>query len=120
MLEKRNSEDDTAGLAAALVDLSLEDTVVHNSVGGCTKEDPPVAPVAQNSKLPADEYRNQILELVERDRVSIIHGETGCGKSSRVPLFILQDHEEKKKVSFRCEKLNILFLIAFTFSIVRS
>jgi hypothetical protein len=33
--------------------------------------------------LPIDEYRDEILEKLQRDRVVIIHGETGCGKSSR-------------------------------------
>lgn len=42
-------------------------------------------------KLPIDAYRDEILERVRRDRVTIIHGETGCGKSSRLPLMLYED-----------------------------
>jgi ATP-dependent RNA helicase DHX29 len=47
--------------------------------------------------LPIDAYREEILRRVNRDRVTIIHGETGCGKSSRLPLILLEDAEEKGK-----------------------
>jgi len=40
--------------------------------------------------LPIDEYRDQILGTVQTQRVTIIHGETGCGKSSRVPCMLLR------------------------------
>ena len=32
-----------------------------------------------NEKLPVDEFRDQILQKVNNERVIIIHGETGCG-----------------------------------------
>jgi HrpA-like RNA helicase len=47
------------------------------------------------NKLPIDAYREDILRRVSRDRVTIIHGETGCGKSSRLPLILLENAEEK-------------------------
>ena len=31
----------------------------------------------------------------QRDRVTIIHGETGCGKSSRLPIILLEDAEAR-------------------------
>jgi ABC-type multidrug transport system fused ATPase/permease subunit len=43
-------------------------------------------PAKVQDRLPADEYREIILEKVRRDRVVVIHGETGCGKSSRIPV----------------------------------
>jgi ATP-dependent RNA helicase DHX29 len=49
------------------------------------------------SALPIDAYREEILRRVNRDRVTIIHGETGCGKSSRLPLILLEDAEERGK-----------------------
>jgi HrpA-like RNA helicase len=42
-------------------------------------------------KLPIDEHREIMLERIRQDRVIIIHGETGCGKSSRLPQFLLED-----------------------------
>ncbi|CAB9524055.1 Probable ATP-dependent RNA helicase spindle-E [Seminavis robusta] len=40
--------------------------------------------------LPIDAHRDVILESIRDNRVTIIHGETGCGKSSRVPIMILE------------------------------
>ena len=40
--------------------------------------------------LPIDEYKDHILNTIKTQRVTIIHGETGCGKSSRVPCFLLR------------------------------
>ena len=34
----------------------------------------------------------------QRDRVTIIHGETGCGKSSRLPVILLEDAESRGAV----------------------
>jgi len=42
----------------------------------------------RNDRLPVDDYREEILRKVRSDRVVIIHGETGCGKSSRIPVGI--------------------------------
>jgi HrpA-like RNA helicase len=39
--------------------------------------------------LPIDEHQFKILENIQNNRVTIIHGETGCGKSSRVPVMLL-------------------------------
>eukprot|EP00603_Paraphysomonas_imperforata_P009533 CAMPEP_0114465236 /NCGR_PEP_ID=MMETSP0104-20121206/8383_1 /TAXON_ID=37642 ORGANISM="Paraphysomonas imperforata, Strain PA2" /NCGR_SAMPLE_ID=MMETSP0104 /ASSEMBLY_ACC=CAM_ASM_000202 /LENGTH=1658 /DNA_ID=CAMNT_0001638425 /DNA_START=38 /DNA_END=5014 /DNA_ORIENTATION=+ len=46
-----------------------------------------------NVDLPIDKHRESILERIGRDRVTIIHGETGCGKSSRLPQMLLQHAE---------------------------
>lgn len=66
---------------------------------------PPVPPASESAPnkpkpgaLPTDAYREQIMDLIDRERVTIIHGETGCGKSSRIPVFILEEAEKKKKV----------------------
>jgi len=40
--------------------------------------------------LPIDEHGETILNTVGKNRVTIIQGETGCGKSSRVPVMILK------------------------------
>ena len=44
--------------------------------------------------LPIDQHKDTILNNVADNRVVIIHGETGCGKSSRLPLFLLENAEE--------------------------
>ncbi len=49
--------------------------------------------------LPIDEYREEILARIDRSRVVILSGETGCGKSTRVPTFIYEQAKEQRKVS---------------------
>jgi hypothetical protein len=41
-------------------------------------------PAQERVSLPVDEYEHIILESVKQHRVTIIQGETGCGKSSRI------------------------------------
>eukprot|EP01043_Picozoa_sp_COSAG02_P042222 COSAG02_NODE_3571_length_6533_cov_8.215981_1_plen_496_part_10 len=40
--------------------------------------------------LPIDAHREDILRHIKRHRVTIIQGETGCGKSSRLPHMLMQ------------------------------
>ena len=41
--------------------------------------------------LPIDKHREIICTRIRANRVTIIHGETGCGKSSRIPQMIIND-----------------------------
>ena len=52
---------------------------------------PPTNPSPQKSALPIMEHRQQILKLVHEHAVVCIEGETGCGKSTKVPQFILDE-----------------------------
>jgi hypothetical protein len=44
-----------------------------------------------SSSLPIEEFRNDIIHGIRTNTVTSIIGETGCGKSSMVPQFILED-----------------------------
>jgi len=44
-----------------------------------------------NKNLPIYEKRRDILDVIRRDKVAIICGDTGCGKTTQVPQYILQD-----------------------------
>jgi len=47
---------------------------------------------AKNARaLPAESFRQQIISSIRSNAVVIIAGETGCGKSTQVPQFILED-----------------------------
>ena len=52
-------------------------------------------PTRRNS-LVVDAYKNKILALLETEPAIVIKGFTGCGKSTQVPQFILDDHRQKK------------------------
>ncbi|KYN43416.1 putative ATP-dependent RNA helicase DHX36 [Trachymyrmex septentrionalis] len=45
-------------------------------------------------KLPAYKKRSEILQLIEDNQVVVISGETGCGKTTQIPQFILDDELE--------------------------
>ncbi len=40
--------------------------------------------------LPIDDHEDEILHNISKNRVTIIHGETGCGKSTKIPLMLLK------------------------------
>jgi len=42
-------------------------------------------------------FRNDILEKIENNQVTIIKGEPGCGKSTRVPNFIMKKWSQDMK-----------------------
>ena len=41
-------------------------------------------------KLPIAEYKESILEALVENQVVIVAGDTGCGKSTQVPQYLLQ------------------------------
>lgn len=51
---------------------------------------PPRSGEGQN-ELPVMAHREKILQLIHGHRVVCIEGETGCGKSTKIPQFILED-----------------------------
>ena len=51
---------------------------------------------ANDSKLPIFNKREEILEKIQKNRVIIISGNTGCGKSTQVPQFIYEYSKDSK------------------------
>ncbi|XP_061588365.1 ATP-dependent RNA helicase DHX30 [Cololabis saira] len=43
-------------------------------------------------ELPVDTHRQRVVSAVCSSRVVVIAGETGCGKTTRIPRFLLEDH----------------------------
>jgi HrpA-like RNA helicase len=58
---------------------------------------PPPPAAKKEEMLPIDAYRDEILFRIDRDPVTIIFGETGCGKSSRLPIMLLRHAEETNR-----------------------
>ena len=50
-------------------------------------------------KLPSYGKRRELIELINSNQVIVISGETGCGKTTQVPQFLLDDALEKGKGS---------------------
>ncbi|RMC01874.1 hypothetical protein DUI87_21035 [Hirundo rustica rustica] len=46
-------------------------------------------------KLPSYGMREELVKLINTNRVTVISGETGCGKTTQVTQFILDDHIER-------------------------
>ncbi|NXR59779.1 DHX36 helicase, partial [Rhadina sibilatrix] len=46
-------------------------------------------------QLPSYGMREELVRLINRHRVTVISGETGCGKTTQVTQFILDDHIER-------------------------
>uniref|UniRef100_A0AAY4CQA1 RNA helicase n=1 Tax=Denticeps clupeoides TaxID=299321 RepID=A0AAY4CQA1_9TELE len=46
-------------------------------------------------KLPSYGMREELVDLVRNNRVLVVSGETGCGKTTQVPQFILDDYIER-------------------------
>lgn len=42
-------------------------------------------------KLPVDAHRQSVVSAVQSSRVVVIAGETGCGKTTRIPRFLLEE-----------------------------
>lgn len=42
-------------------------------------------------ELPVDAHRQQLVSAVQSSRVVVIAGETGCGKTTRIPRFLLEE-----------------------------
>uniref|UniRef100_A0A8C5NBA2 RNA helicase n=1 Tax=Gouania willdenowi TaxID=441366 RepID=A0A8C5NBA2_GOUWI len=42
--------------------------------------------------LPVDAHRQRVIAAVASSRVVVVAGETGCGKTTRIPRFLLEEH----------------------------
>jgi ATP-dependent RNA helicase DHX57 len=52
--------------------------------------------LVKRRKLPSYEFKNQILDSIQKNQIIIISGETGCGKSTQTGQFILEACFETK------------------------
>ena len=54
---------------------------------------------AQRRDLPVAQFRDEIVQTVANNRVTLIKGETGCGKSTQVAQFLLESFIDKKQAA---------------------
>lgn len=64
----------------------------------------------QRQGLPITHYKNEVLSLIHSNQISLVSGGTGCGKSTQVPQFLIEnfiDSEEKQLNIVVCEPRRI-------------
>ncbi|PIC45573.1 hypothetical protein B9Z55_005547 [Caenorhabditis nigoni] len=54
----------------------------------------------QRKGLPVAQFKEQIIQTVANNRVTLIKGETGCGKSTQVAQFLLESFIETNKAAY--------------------
>lgn len=54
-----------------------------------------------NKSLPIFQKRKEIISSINENQVSIISGNTGCGKSTQLPLFLFQEALDNKNNKFK-------------------
>jgi HrpA-like RNA helicase len=53
-------------------------------------------PKFDNPQVPMDEYRTEVVETIKDNQNSVIIGETGSGKTTRIPVFLLESFPDAK------------------------
>lgn len=56
--------------------------------------------IASRSKLPVSNRRNEIMHLINEKPVIIVRGNTGCGKTTQIAQFILEDYVNSGQGAF--------------------
>jgi 5'-3' exonuclease len=69
---------------------SLPEDIPEGDNDETLTETGPQNATVERKTLPIDAHQDIIVNNIQNNRVTIIHGETGCGKSSRVPIMLLE------------------------------
>ena len=47
---------------------------------------------AERKELPVFQFRQQLCDTIAANRVTVVRGATGCGKTTQIPQFILDQY----------------------------
>jgi len=92
--EKRRRRDGHGGggKAVGAAAFSPEEVARRRAAWAARQATPPVAALAAaRAALPITPFRDEILAAVARSQVVLVAGETGCGKTTQVPQYLLED-----------------------------
>lgn len=93
MLNQEQEEEDENTVTDAITGRPyrpLTDYEVQQLSAHLTEEWQRANPVL-NLELPVDAHRQRVVSAVQSSRVVVIAGETGCGKTTRIPRFLLEE-----------------------------
>ncbi|KAK3270362.1 hypothetical protein CYMTET_21238 [Cymbomonas tetramitiformis] len=52
----------------------------------------------ERQNLPIFSFKQQVLDMIETNQVSVVEGETGCGKTTQVPQYLLETAAEEGRI----------------------
>lgn len=105
--EEEEEREQRAAAAAAAADQEVEEDLITDAITGrpyrpmsreeveqlnvllqqeWSRADPELS-----AELPVDAHRQRVVSAVQSSRVVVIAGETGCGKTTRIPRFLLEE-----------------------------
>ncbi|VDH96114.1 ATP-dependent RNA helicase DHX36 [Mytilus galloprovincialis] len=91
ILEEWNEEMDTREED----EISLDDQKMIKDLNDKSKNSRYLRMMEFRKKLPSYDMREEVVSVVNSSQVTVISGETGCGKTTQVPQFILDDCIQK-------------------------
>ncbi|XP_061935350.1 ATP-dependent RNA helicase DHX30 isoform X2 [Apis cerana] len=92
---KNNREDNLEKMEADINTNFLDFNQTHDNEYGNLKKN---QNKNQNKNLPVINYKEKILNSLQNNQVLVIKGDTGCGKSTQIPQFILDAYKEQNKI----------------------
>lgn len=51
----------------------------------------------QRQDLPITKYRAEVLQMIQSNQISLVSGGTGCGKSTQVPQFLIEEFKQSNQ-----------------------
>ncbi|OPL33377.1 hypothetical protein AM593_04156, partial [Mytilus galloprovincialis] len=91
ILEEWNEDMDTSEED----EISLDDQKMIKDLNDKSKNSRYLRMMEFRKKLPSYDMREEVVSVVNSSQVTVISGETGCGKTTQVPQFILDDCIQK-------------------------
>lgn len=89
--KKKNGSGSTGVSSGQAIDAAGSDSGVVTSTSTSSRSDKIQGLQGLMETLPVFQHRHEILHNVAHNQITIIQGETGCGKSTSVPQFLLDD-----------------------------
>ncbi|RZC33979.1 ATP-dependent RNA helicase DHX36, partial [Asbolus verrucosus] len=86
-------------MASNIVQDSRLDEILYEQFKSKQENPKYVHMLDKRKKLPSFTMKDEILQLINENQIAVISGETGCGKTTQVAQFILDDYIENRKGS---------------------